>query len=86
MTGKPIHKVVSCMGQPVAGNPTEFMFERAFAAAGVAAAHAADGDADEHLAAPGLGHRHALDLSIVRASEDECPHHEGTGRRVREEC
>ena len=35
MTGKPIHKVVSCMGQPVAGNPTEFMFERAFAAAGL---------------------------------------------------
>ncbi len=35
MTGKPIHKIVSCMGQPVAGNPTEFMFERAFAAAGL---------------------------------------------------
>ena len=35
MTGKPIQEVVSCMGQPVAGNPTEFMFERAFKAAGL---------------------------------------------------
>jgi shikimate dehydrogenase len=35
MRGKPIHEIVSCMGQPVAGNPTEFMFERAFAAAGL---------------------------------------------------
>jgi shikimate dehydrogenase len=27
---KPIQELVSCMGQPVAGNPTQFMMERAF--------------------------------------------------------
>jgi shikimate dehydrogenase len=31
----PIQQIVCCMGQPVAGNPTQFMFERAFAAAGL---------------------------------------------------
>jgi shikimate dehydrogenase len=31
----PIQKIVCCMGQPVAGNPTQFMMERAFAAAGL---------------------------------------------------
>jgi len=30
-----IQQLVCCMGQPVAGNPTQFMMERAFAAAGV---------------------------------------------------
>ena len=30
-----IQKIVCCLGQPVAGNPTQFMMERAFAAAGV---------------------------------------------------
>jgi shikimate dehydrogenase len=30
-----IQDIVSCMGQPVAGNPTQFMMERAFAAAGL---------------------------------------------------
>ncbi len=29
----PIEEIVCCMGQPVAGNPTQFMIERAFAAA-----------------------------------------------------
>jgi len=29
----PIQDIVCCMGQPVAGNPTQFMMERAFAAA-----------------------------------------------------
>jgi shikimate dehydrogenase len=29
----PIQQIVCCMGQPVAGNPTQFMMERAFAAA-----------------------------------------------------
>ena len=31
MADKPIQELVSCMGQPVAGNPTQFMMERAFA-------------------------------------------------------
>ena len=31
MADKPIQDLVSCMGQPVAGNPTQFMMERAFA-------------------------------------------------------
>jgi shikimate dehydrogenase len=31
----PIQQIVCCMGQPVAGNPTQFMIERAFAAAGL---------------------------------------------------
>jgi shikimate dehydrogenase len=31
----PIQQIVCCMGQPVAGNPTQFMMERAFAAAGL---------------------------------------------------
>lgn len=30
-----LQKIVCCMGQPVAGNPTQFMIERAFAAAGL---------------------------------------------------
>jgi shikimate dehydrogenase len=31
----PIQEIVCCIGQPVAGNPTQFMMERAFAAAGL---------------------------------------------------
>jgi len=31
----PIQQIVCCIGQPVAGNPTQFMIERAFAAAGL---------------------------------------------------
>jgi shikimate dehydrogenase len=31
----PLQEIVCCMGQPVAGNPTQFMMERAFAAAGL---------------------------------------------------
>jgi len=31
----PLQQIVCCMGQPVAGNPTQFMMERAFAAAGL---------------------------------------------------
>jgi shikimate dehydrogenase len=30
-----LQQIVCCMGQPVAGNPTQFMMERAFAAAGL---------------------------------------------------
>lgn len=30
-----LQEIVCCMGQPVAGNPTQFMIERAFAAAGL---------------------------------------------------
>lgn len=33
MPDSPIQDIVCCMGQPVAGNPTQFMMERAFAAA-----------------------------------------------------
>ena len=33
MPDSPIQQIVCCMGQPVAGNPTQFMMERAFAAA-----------------------------------------------------
>ena len=35
MSESPIQEIVCCMGQPVAGNPTQFMMERAFAAAGL---------------------------------------------------
>lgn len=35
MPDSPIQQIVCCMGQPVAGNPTQFMIERAFAAAGL---------------------------------------------------
>ena len=35
MTDTPLQEIVCCMGQPVAGNPTQFMMERAFAAAGL---------------------------------------------------
>lgn len=35
MAESAIQQIVCCMGQPVAGNPTQFMIERAFAAAGL---------------------------------------------------
>jgi shikimate dehydrogenase len=35
MTASSLQEIVCCMGQPVAGNPTQFMMERAFAAAGL---------------------------------------------------
>lgn len=35
MPDSPIQQIVCLMGQPVAGNPTQFMIERAFAAAGL---------------------------------------------------
>lgn len=35
MPDSPIQKIVCCMGLPVAGNPTQFMMERAFSAAGL---------------------------------------------------
>jgi len=31
----PLQEIVTCMGQPVAGNPTQYMMEKAFAAAGL---------------------------------------------------
>lgn len=31
----PLQEIACCLGQPVAGNPTQFMMERAFAAAGL---------------------------------------------------
>src|SRR2546423_14691272 len=31
----PSQEVVCCLGQPVAGNPTQYMMEKAFAAAGL---------------------------------------------------
>ena len=30
-----IQEIVSCMGQPVAGNPTQYMMEKAFVRAGL---------------------------------------------------
>jgi shikimate dehydrogenase len=35
VTAPSLQEIVCCMGQPVAGNPTQFMMERAFAAAGL---------------------------------------------------
>ncbi|MEW4455162.1 shikimate dehydrogenase [Bremerella sp. JC817] len=35
MTNESLQEIVCCMGQPVAGNPSQFMMERAFAAAGL---------------------------------------------------
>ena len=35
MSDSALQAVVTCMGQPVAGNPTQFMMERAFRAAGL---------------------------------------------------
>ena len=35
MSDDSLQAIVCCMGQPVAGNPTQFMIERAFAAAGL---------------------------------------------------
>ncbi len=35
MLDSPIQEIVCCMGQPVAGNPTQFMMERAFVAADI---------------------------------------------------
>lgn len=35
MTDESLQEIVCCMGQPVAGNPSQFMMERSFAAAGL---------------------------------------------------
>jgi shikimate dehydrogenase len=35
MPSAPLQEVVCCLGQPVAGNPTQYMMEKAFAAAGL---------------------------------------------------
>ena len=35
MTAPALQEIVCCMGQPVAGNPTQFMMEKAFAAEGL---------------------------------------------------
>jgi shikimate dehydrogenase len=35
VTSPPLQEIVTCMGQPVAGNPTQYMMEKAFAAAGL---------------------------------------------------
>ena len=35
MTAPALQEIVCCMGQPVGGNPTQFMMEKAFAAAGL---------------------------------------------------
>jgi shikimate dehydrogenase len=35
VSSESLQEIVCCMGQPVAGNPTQFMIERAFAAAGL---------------------------------------------------
>ena len=35
MADSALQELVCCMGQPVAGNPTQFMMEKAFVAAGL---------------------------------------------------
>jgi shikimate dehydrogenase len=35
MNPEPVQSLVCCLGQPVAGNPTQYMMEQAFAAAGI---------------------------------------------------
>lgn len=45
-----LQEIVCCMGQPVAGNPTQFMIERAFAAAGLDWRYLTLEVAPEHLA------------------------------------
>src|SRR3954447_20068418 len=35
MSSTPLQEVVCCLGQPMAGNPTQYMMEQAFAAAGL---------------------------------------------------
>src|SRR5207244_1426331 len=35
MPSTPLQEVVCCLGKPVAGNPTQYMMEKAFAAAGL---------------------------------------------------
>jgi shikimate dehydrogenase len=35
MNPEPVQSLVCCLGQPVAGNPTQYMMEKAFAAAGI---------------------------------------------------
>jgi shikimate dehydrogenase len=35
MSSAPLQEIVCCLGQPVAGNPTQYMLEKAFAAAGL---------------------------------------------------
>ena len=35
MSSLPLQEIVCCLGQPVAGNPTQYMMEQAFAAAGL---------------------------------------------------
>jgi len=35
MSATSLQEIVCCLGQPVAGNPTQYMFEKAFAAAGL---------------------------------------------------
>src|SRR5688572_12785383 len=35
MSSNSLQQVVCCLGQPVAGNPTQYMLEKAFAAAGL---------------------------------------------------
>ena len=35
MANSSLQEIVCCLGQPVAGNPTQYMMEKAFAAAGL---------------------------------------------------
>lgn len=50
MPESPIQEIVCCLGQRVAGNPTQFMMERAFAAAGLDWRYLTLEVAPEHLA------------------------------------
>jgi shikimate dehydrogenase len=53
----PIQQIVCCMGNPMAGNPTQFMMERAFAAAGLDWRYLTLEVTSEHLAHAILGMR-----------------------------
>ncbi len=57
MPDSPIQQIVCCMGSPVAGNPTQFMMERAFAAAGLDWRYLTLEVTSEHLAHAILGMR-----------------------------
>jgi shikimate dehydrogenase len=52
-----LQEIVCCMGKPVAGNPTQFMMERAFAAAGLAWRYLTLEVPEENLAAGLAGMR-----------------------------
>ncbi len=57
MSSDSLQEIVCCMGKPVAGNPTQFMMERAFAAVGLAWRYLTLEVPEENLAAGLAGMR-----------------------------